>query len=186
MSDAIWLNDCVTWKSTSGLQNGNNQMKTIFSKLTDYFTRHDWKFTVDEKSRILIDFYGKNGQWRCVVIPDEEEHLIIFLSLLPCLARENLQPACVELMSRINWRLTAGCFALDFSDGEILFKTTAFLQRKKLSDEFIGGFVGYNLSTMDRHFPAFMKVLYTGAKPIDALANPEEHLLIAPQRFELN
>ena len=161
-------------------------MKTIFSELHDYFERHDWKFTVDEKSRLLTGFTGENGQWRCVIIPDEEDQLIIFLSLFPCMVPENLRPTCVELMARINWKLTAGCFAMDFSDGELLFKTTAFLQEKKLSNDYIDDFVNYNLGTMDRYFPAFMKVLYIGANPVDALAKPDEHRLVAPARVELN
>ena len=161
-------------------------MNNALPEIIEYFKGHDWKFTLDDERPVLhTGFSGQNGEWRCVAALEREETQFAFLSFLPCKAPAKVRRTCSELLVRINYRLSTGAFQMDWDDGEILMKTTTIISGERLSSEIIHPVVGLNLTTMDHFFPAFMKVLYTGAKPKEALEQSDEAGEVR-RRFELN
>ncbi len=161
-------------------------MKNVFPDIIEHFKSRDWNFTQDEGRPVLrMGYSGENGEWRCVAALEREETQFAFLSFFPCKAPLKLRRNCSELLTRINYRLSSGGFEMDWSDGEILMKTSVLFAGKKLADEIIDQVVGLNLVTMDHYFSSFMKVLYTGAKPEHAVEEADKAPEVRP-RFELN
>ena len=161
-------------------------MKDPLSDIIEYFKGQEWHFTQDEERPLLrLDFSGDNGTWRCFAIVERDGKQFTFLSILPCKAPARLRPTCSELLTRANYGMCTGAFYMDWSDGEILMKTTTVVPGDGLPEEIIDPVVGINLSTMDHFLPAFMKVIYAGAKPKEALEQADEPQE-TPPRFELN
>jgi len=189
-SRVVWWKDSVDGKVRHGVgflrTKKRINMNNALSSIIEYFKSHEWNFTQDADRPLLrTGFSGENGEWRCVAVLEREEKQFTFLSFFPCKAPAKLRRSCAELITRINFRLSTGSFQMDWDDGEILMKTTMFIPSEGLSSEIIDPVVDLNLPTMDFFFPAFIKVLYAGAKPEDALHQLEEPEKVRP-RFELN
>ncbi len=160
-------------------------MKSAIESFTEFFNKQGWSFNqASDKPVIHTGFTGDNGRWNCVAIAGPQDEHLLFLSLLPCKATPALRPACAEMLTRINYGLTHGCFEMDFEDGEIRYRTSVPLASEDLSPELVEHLVFSNLCTVDRFFGAIMKVLYANAAPKTALKPAEEKPSRA--RFELN
>ena len=161
-------------------------MNSPFPDIIEHFKNHEWNFTQDEERPILhMGFSGDNGEWRCAAALERDESQFAFYSILPAKATVEARPAVAELVTRINYGLFTGGFEMDWGDGEIRMKTSVLLYGEELPDEMIHQVVGRNLTIMDEYFPAFMKVLYLGVTPVDAIRKAEDRQEARP-RFELN
>ena len=70
------------------------------------------------------DFKGKTGRWECIARAREEERQIIFYSIIDVFAPEDKRHLVAELLTRANFGMIIGNFEMDFSDGELRFKTS--------------------------------------------------------------
>lgn len=160
-------------------------MKSAIESFTEFFNKQGWSFNqASDKPVIHTGFTGDNGRWNCVAIAGPQDEHLLFLSLLPCKATPARRAACAEMLTRINYGLTHGCFEMDFEDGEIRYRTSVPLASEDVSPELVEHLVFSNLCTVDRFFGAIMKVLYANAAPKTALKPAEEKPSRA--RFELN
>ncbi len=66
-----------------------------------------------------------------------------------------------------------GNFELDFSDGEIRYKTSIDVGNDKLTHELIKQVVYTNVMTMDKYHPAIISVIYSEVSPEDAIKEVE-------------
>ena len=104
---------------------------------------------------------------------------------------------CAELLTRINFGRTMGCFEMDYEDGEIRFKTTLPFAQESFNMENLNNLLMFNLASMDRFLPTIMSVIYAGTSPAQALtavkrqekakAQVKTHQQdLVRRRFELN
>jgi len=163
----------------------DNIMKSAIESFVEFFEKQGWSYNqASEKPVIHTGFTGDNGRWNCVAVAGPNDEHLMFLSLLPCKAAPKHRAACAELLSRINFGLTLGCFEMDFEDGEIRFRTSVPVVGD-VPPEVVEHLVFSNLYTVDRFFGAIMKVLYADAAPKSAL-NPAKKRKSSTSRFELN
>jgi hypothetical protein len=158
-------------------------MKPAIESFIDFFNRQGWSYSqANDRPVIHTRFTGENGRWNCAAIAGPQDEDLLFLSLVPCNAAPARRAACAELLARINFGLTHGCFELDFDDGEVRFRTSVRLT-DDVPAELVDHLVFSNLCTVDRFFGAIMKVLYADANPKAALEPAKEP---SRARFELN
>ncbi len=74
-----------------------------------------------------------------------------------------------QLLTRINYGLIIGNFEMDFSDGEVRYKTSADLRDVELIDGVFGRLVFANVRSMDRYTPAIHAMAAEGSDPDEAL-----------------
>jgi hypothetical protein len=161
-------------------------MKSAIEAFTEFFNKQGWSYNqASDRPVIHTGFTGDNGRWNCVAIVGPQDEHLLFLSLLPCKAASTRRAACAELLTRINFGLTHGCFEMDFEDGEIRYRTSASLASGEASPELVEHLVFSNLCTVDRFFGVIMKVIYADVAPKSAL-NPEKRRKPSTSRFELN
>jgi len=161
-------------------------MKSAIESFVEFFEKQGWSYRLDgDKPVIHTGFNGNNGIWQCVAIAGPQDLYLMFLSLLPCKAVSGRRAACAELLTRINYGLTQGCFEMDFEDGEIRFRTSIPLASDAGSLELVEHLVFSNLCTVDRFFGAIMKMLYAEVSPKTAL-KPATARKPSTSRFELN
>jgi len=180
--------DCagVTWGSSRGTSKPKNFMENVIEKLAEFLGSRGWKCSVEaDKPLIQTGANGKNGRWPCVAVAGAESEHLVFLSIFPANAPVEKRNAVAELLTRINYRLTHGCYEMDLEDGEIRFRTSIPVVQGELQGELLEYLVFANLCTFDGHFGTIMKVLYTEISPKNALEKPKAKMVRKP-RFELN
>jgi hypothetical protein len=79
-----------------------------------------------------------------------------------------------EFLTRANYGLILGNFEMDFTDGEVRYKTSIYIGETELDFPVIKKMVYLNLSTIDDYFPAMMKVIYGGISAEQAINEIEE------------
>jgi hypothetical protein len=147
----------------------------IFESIVNFFEKDDWKFNELKSGEILqLEVSLDNGNYTSYAIADEENRSFRFYSDCPVKVPENKRLAVAEFLARANYGLITGNFELDFTDGEIRYKTTTYVADQQLNYPVIKRLVYVNLNTMDNYFPGLMKVIYGGTSAEQALAEIEE------------
>ena len=146
----------------------------LLEALVDFFQRDNWDFVQTEGEPVLRSmFQGENGQWACYAWSLEEKHRIAFYSVCPVNVPENRRYSLAELLTRCNYCLLMGNFEMDFSDGEIRFKTSIDVNGDRITFALLRQLIYTNVLTMDQYLPAIMSVIYGNATPEQAIAKIE-------------
>ena len=143
----------------------------LYESLLNFFESGWFVARNDEQTFLRLLYDGKNGgEWVCYAQAYEEEHLFVFYSVLPTPVEESERMAMVELLTRINCGLKIGNFEMDLADGEVRYKTSVMLENDAWGNDVFRPVVFYNLSMMDRYWPAFQALLNDKRSPQDSLA----------------
>lgn len=114
---------------------------------------------------------GDHGVWTLVATEREDVHQVVFWSVLPARVAEERRVAMAELITRINAGMHIGCFELDFSDGEVRFRTSAPMP--VWNDAAVEQLLWLNIEMTDRYFLAILEIAYSTATAEEALALSE-------------
>jgi len=147
--------------------NGN---RSIYDVMIQFFDDDEWKYHKLEDQTILrLGFSGDNGSWRCYAQAKEEDDRFVFYSMLDAKVPEDKRPAMAEFLTRANYGLVIGNFEMDYSDGEVRYKTSIDVEDDRLSTALVKNLVYANVFLMDRYFPGIMKVMYADIPPAEAI-----------------
>ncbi len=162
-------------------------MENVIEKLAEFLEGRGWKCSVEQdKPMIQTGANGKNGRWPCIAIGGSENRDLVFLSLFPVNVPQEKRAVVAELLTRINYQLSHGCYELDFEDGELRFRTSIPAVSGEVQGELLEYLVFANLCTFDAHFGTIMQVLFTETSPKNALEKPKAKKKQHKPRFELN
>ena len=125
-------------------------------------------------SALRLSYQGKNGQWNCYAQVREEQQQFIFYSICPLQIPEAKRIAIAEFITRANYGLLIGNFELDFSDGEVRYKTSIDVEGNRLNFDSIQNLVYTNVSIMDEYLPGIIAVVENNVSPEDAVISIEE------------
>lgn len=151
-------------------------MSNLFDIVIQYFEEDDWNFMEVSDGEVLkMGVSGKNGEYNCFAIVNEERETFRFLSSLPVKVPFDKRLAVAELITRANLGLTIGNFELDFDDGEVRYKTGIDVEGDRLSPALVRNLVNTNVLVMDHYCPAIMKVVYGGSSPLEAIDDIEDN-----------
>jgi hypothetical protein len=149
-------------------------MTELLEIIVDFLQEDGWPFTpVEGQTALRTAFQGENGQWTCYALALEEQRQFVFYSVCPVNASEEKRPAMAEFLTRANYGLFVGNFEMDWSDGEIRYKTGIDVEGDRLSQALVQQMVYANVVSMDRYLPGIMKVLYGHLSPAEAVAELE-------------
>ncbi len=149
-------------------------MGQLFEAVVDYLTEDDWKFSVvKDDTALVLNFRGRSGSWQCFANVDEERGWFSFYSILPSNVPEEKRETIAEFITRANYGLVIGNFEMDYTDGEVRYKTSVDVEGGELTPKMIENVMQANLMSMDRYFPGVMGVLYGDRDPEEAIADAE-------------
>lgn len=148
--------------------------KSILDTVIQFFREDDWHFRQLEGRPILqLGFAGDNGSWTCYAQAQEDKQRFIFYSVLDSKVPPQKRAAVAEYLTRANYGLVLGNFEMDFSDGEVRYKTSVDVEGGQLTTGMVKTMVYTNVLMMDRYLPGIMNVVYGGVSPADAIAQIE-------------
>ncbi len=152
----------------------DSSSQQLFTVLVDFFEQDKWDFIQPEGETVLRSmFQGENGQWTCYAWVIEEKKRVAFYSICPVNVPEERRNILSELVTRANYCLLMGNFEMDFSDGEIRFKTSIDVSGDRITFALLRQLIYTNVLTMDQYLPAIMAVIYGNATPEQAIAQIE-------------
>jgi|JFJP01.1.fsa_nt_gi Family of unknown function (DUF1790). len=146
-------------------------MGKIIDLVVQFFEKENWQFsTLKDESSIQTSFTSDQGTWMCVAqtVEDDVNQRFYFYSICPIKAQDNLM-IVAEFITRVNYGLSIGNFELDFSDGEIRFKTSVDITEDGFGLATVERLVYTNVLMMDRYLPGLISVLTGQVKPIEAI-----------------
>jgi hypothetical protein len=150
-------------------------MASLFEQVTAFFDRKKLASHAESALGLVrLPYHGRSGQWNVVVKVEAEPPQLIVYALLPLPAPEGLRSRVSEAVQRANWGLPHGNFELDLDDGELRFKTSAFLTGGAAVAEPLEGLLFTNTATVDRYLPAFSAVIVQGADPRAAIERVDQ------------
>jgi hypothetical protein len=149
-------------------------MNELFPIIEKLFTDDEWYFIQLGNQPILqMTFQGKNGKWTCYAQIHEEQPIFFFFSICPVNVPEDKRQKMAEFLTRANYGLKVGNFEMDFTDGEIRYKTSLNVENDQLSGPIIRNLVYANLWTMDRYLAGILSVIYGNIDPTEAIKKSE-------------
>ncbi|HLJ56832.1 MAG TPA: YbjN domain-containing protein [Chthonomonadaceae bacterium] len=143
----------------------------LYAAMRRFFEEEQWKFhEIEGQSAVRLGCTGENGDWTCVAQIKENPGRFLFYSVLAVRAPAAERSAVAEFIARANYGMVLGNFELDYTDGEIRYKTSAYLEELLPSRELFHTLVYTNLLMTDKYLPGIMSVIYAGMTPDLAMA----------------
>lgn len=101
-----------------------NHREELVTQVSRYLDSQDWHYRrVDDKSILTFGMNIKSKLRNCKVYVDCKDDSIIVYAICPINASEDVRPVVAEYITRANYGLKCGNFEMDYSDGEIRYKT---------------------------------------------------------------
>ncbi len=145
-----------------------------FRTLGEFLERDGWHPQALEGCTVYRSFFaGKNSDFHCFaqIVVNLEQFL--FYVVAPVHVPEELRSSVAEFITRANFGLRIGNFEIDYSDGEVRYKTALDFEGETLTPAWIRNTIYPAVTTMDRYFPGLMKVIYGGRTPYEAIEEIE-------------
>lgn len=150
------------------------EQKPLLRLVEEFLAEQEWGWEpIEGENALRFSFRGDNGRWFCFVTARDEQNQLLFYSVLDVNVAEEKRNAMAEFLTRANYGLVLGNFEMDYSDGEIRFKTSIDGGEGRLPSEAVKPLVFANLVVMDRYLPGIMAVLYSDTTPEEALERVE-------------
>lgn len=152
------------------------EAKSLFEVVVQFFQDDDWPIELIEgEQAVRSKFRSEAGEWTCYGRVRPEHHQFCFYSVCPMRVPEAQFIPVSEYLHRANYGMTIGNFELDFSDGEVRYKTSIDVEGDRLTQALVRQMVLANVMLMDRYLPGLMAVMYGGVTPAAAIAEIEKH-----------
>jgi hypothetical protein len=113
-------------------------------------------------------------EWSLYAVTFEENEQVAIYSAIPINVPEERRLAAAELITRANYGLRLGNFELDFSDGELRFKTSIDVEGGSLAEGQVRNLLYANVSITQMYLPAIAAVVGFQVAPADAIKQVEE------------
>ena len=170
-----FFEDIETWIDSSLPDDEPDDIDaSILDTVIEFLAEEDWSFArLDDPTTLRLAFQGDNGRWTCYARVREDAQEFIFYSICPIIAPEDKRSQLSEFLTRANYGLVIGNFEMDFTDGEIRYKTSIDVEGDRLSTSLIERLVYANVTMMDTYLPGIIAVVEKGIDPVDAIAKVE-------------
>jgi hypothetical protein len=133
---------------------------------------NQWRCEVVDESTLRGVVSGHNAQWPWYV--NEGKSFLVFHGLCPVRVPRGKRPLAAEYLARANYGLLWGNFELDWSDGEVRFKTVLALDGQRApSNAQLEHLAFGNCWALDRYLPGLFAILYGKLTPRQAIKEAE-------------
>nr|WP_083862535.1 YbjN domain-containing protein [Baaleninema simplex] len=150
---------------------------SLLRALVLFLTEDDWSFArTESEDTVRLIFAGDNGTWNCVAQVREDDEQLLVYSIAPLKTTLEKRHAIAELLTRANYGMVIGNFEMDYSDGEIRYKTSIDVEGSQLDNALIKQLLYPNLLMMDKYLPAIEAVIAGTQTPEEAIALVESDL----------
>lgn len=152
----------------------NRNGLAAFDLLNNFLNEDDWyPHRIEGKYAFNMSYSGKNGDLRCLAIIRVDLEEFIFYAVAPIKVPETVRVAVAEYLTRANYGLRIGNFEMDYSDGEVRYKSSLDFEGQALTSGLIRNAIYPAVHTMDRYLAGLLRVSFGGATPLEAIEEIE-------------
>jgi hypothetical protein len=145
-----------------------------FQVLSDFLEEDDWKpRRLENKYAFSMHYSGESADFRCYAIVRVELEEFIFYAVVPVRVPPEDRPAVAEYIARANYGLRIGNFELDYSDGEVRYKSSINFEGEDMTPGMLRNAIYPAVHTLDRYMPGLLRVSFGGATPLEAIVEIE-------------
>lgn len=116
-----------------------------------------------------MSFSGEHGSITCYAQVRVEEEILLCYAVAPMQVEEAARPAVAEFITRANYGLWVGNFEMDWSDGEVRYKSSLDFEGVALTSELIRNAISPAVQMMVCYLPGLLDVM-AGKPPARALS----------------
>jgi hypothetical protein len=145
-----------------------------FRTLGNFLEEDGWSpERVEQRYAYRSYYFGKHGELRCYAQIRADLQQFIFYAVATFRVAEDSRLAVAEFITRANYGLRIGNFEMDFSDGEVRYKSSIDFEGERLTRNLIKYAIYPVVQTMDYYMPGLMKVAFGGMAPHEAIQEIE-------------
>lgn len=152
-------------------ENFSQGFGTPYQAIIDHLEAGELKFrAVPEHKAAFFSVRGEAALydvWLLVTHDDEVFQINMAIPVAP--KDKRLRPLVEEVVTRANHNMVIGHFDFDLDDVTLRYHIGHTIFNGRLEDETIGRLIATALETADRYFPAFMRTMFGGHTPADAV-----------------
>lgn len=146
-----------------------------FCTLEEFLIADEWHpQRLEDKYIFRVGFSGKNGDFACYAQIRINLEQFLFYAMVPVKASDDKRGAVAEFIARANYGLRIGNFEMDFTDGEIRYKSSLDFEGQELTPGLIKNAIYPAVNTCDRYLPGLMQIIYAEIDPEQAIAEIED------------
>ena len=124
---------------------------------------------IEENLAYYMKYSGQNGFIHSYARIHEEHKFLICYATVEDRVPEQLRVVVMEFITRINYGLYIGNFELDYTDGEVRFKSSIDFSHITLTEALVKNTIYPAVRTFDRYMPRLMNVTYGNRTAIEVL-----------------
>ena len=145
-----------------------------FATLSQFLKDDGWyPQQLDEKTIHRVYFAGENGELRCYAQIRVDLEQFLFYVIAPVKAPEEVRALVTEYITRANYGLRIGNFEMDYTDGEVRYKSSFDFEGETLTPTLIKNTMYPAVHTMDFYLPGLLGVMYGNKTPVEAIHDTE-------------
>lgn len=145
-----------------------------FADLGEFLAKDGWyPRKIDDTYAYRMTYNGDSAEFRCTALIRVELEQFAFYATSTVKVPEQVRVAAAEYLMRANYGLRIGNFELDFSDGEVRYKSSLDFEGDQLTPQLIKNAIYPPVRNMDDYFPGLMKVIFGQMSPVEAIAEIE-------------
>ncbi|MBE6849764.1 MAG: hypothetical protein E7502_07690 [Ruminococcus sp.] len=147
----------------------------IKAAIEDFFAQDDWKYEpMDENGIFRTGLSLKSKIKNIKIFINVKDESFSIVSVLPFGADNDTKAATAEFITRANYGAMHGAFEMDYSDGELRYRTSLFVGKGGVPTFEQVKFMMYvNVVTVEKYGDGLMKVLFNLATPEEAVKEIE-------------
>lgn len=155
------------------LQEGINGWRA-FATLSEFLRDDGWyPQQLEDKTIFRVYFAGDHGDVRCYAQIRVDLEQFLFYVIAPVKAPEEVRDAVAEYITRANFGLRIGNFEMDYSDGEVRYKSSIDFEDEELTPGLIKHAIYPAVHTLDFYLPGLLAVMYGNKTPEEAIKDIE-------------
>ncbi len=150
-------------------------MKNIINEIKVFFDSMDWKYSYDETKSLFsagISMHNSVGNVALKIIVKETRYTVY--AILNNKVESKFLPQVAEYLHRANYCLLNGNFEIDYSDGEIRYKTYVNFENAKLSKEIIADSILLPIFMFDKYGKNLLKLMVDVGDPHQLILDAEK------------
>lgn len=149
--------------------------QTALETLHDFLMEDGWfPSPVENSTSFRVNYNGKNSQLNCYAQIKGKLDQFMFFALCPVKISEASRLEMAEFLTRANYGMNIGNFEMDFSDGEVRFKSSLDFEGTGLTKALIHRAIYPAVQMMDKYMPGILQVMTGAQSPEQAIRVIEE------------
>lgn len=149
-------------------------MENAISKINDFFDSMEWAYLYDKEGSFYVSEVSLNeavGEIKLIIFIRPTSYTVSVI--MHDKVKPRFYPQVSEYLHRVNWKLMDGNFDLDFTSGEIHYRTYVNFKNVQISKEIVRSSILIPFAMFNKYGEDLLKLMADFYDPQSLLINTE-------------